>query len=118
MEKRNERGQVTILTLLVSFLLIAASFAVLLGVTQVYAWRNQAQIAADAASLASASNDGSRAEAARAASKNGAKLIAFAKLGDDVIVTTSSNGIKAKARATLEPKSRVGRNGSAQIGSR
>ena len=61
----------------------------------------QAQVAADAAALAGV--DGGRPAAMRLATANGAVLVRFALLGDDVLVTFILDGVSATARASRAP---------------
>lgn len=62
---------------------------------------SQARVAADAAALAGATDGRSRAE--QMASENGATLIAFAVVGQSVVVTVRVGSEEATARATGQP---------------
>lgn len=61
----------------------------------------QAQVAADAAALAGV--DGDRSAATRLAAANGAVLVSFTVIGDDVLVTVTVDGVRATARASRAP---------------
>jgi hypothetical protein len=93
---RREQGQVAPLALVA--LLFAAVLAV--GVVRVGDAAGRAasaQASADAAALAGAA-DG-RGAAVEVASANGAQVVSFAQIGDDVRVTVERRGATATARA-------------------
>ncbi len=95
-----DRGQAT--PLLAMVVLVAAILA--LGVARMGARlvdRAAARTAADATALAGAADD--RAAAEDLARANGAELVAFTRLGDDVLVTVRRSGETAQARATVAP---------------
>ena len=95
-----DRGQAVVLLLAVVVLIVLSMVAVgrfgarVVGI-------EQAQIAADAAALAGV--DGGRAAAARLADANGAALVSFTAIGDDVLVTVVVDGVRATARASRAP---------------
>ena len=63
--------------------------------------RNQAHVAADAAALAGTHSG--VGGAVRLAQSNGARLVSFSVIGDDVVVTVEVHGERAAARATTGP---------------
>ena len=92
----DQRGQVLPLCLLVVALAAAVALC-LVHLGAVVARRSRAQAAADAAALAGAT-EGERA-ARRLAAANGARLVQFHQLGEDVLVVVVRQGIRASARA-------------------
>ncbi len=83
-------------------LVLAALLSVGVGrVGVVMVQRQRAQIAADAAALAGVS--GGRDAAAGLADANGATLVAFDQVGDDVVVTVEIGAVDASARASNGP---------------
>ncbi len=98
--RAHDRGQAVVLLLVVVVLVVLSMVAVARFGARVVGIE-QAQIAADAAALAGV--DGGRAAAARLASANDGVLLAFARVGDDVLVTVDVRGVKAVARASRAP---------------
>ena len=97
---RNEHGQAAPLVLMA--LLFATLLAV--GVVRVGDGAGRAasaQAAADAAALAGAA-DGQEA-ASEVAAANGARVVRFEQLGDDVRITVERRGASATARARWQP---------------
>ncbi len=97
---RRERGQATVLLLAVVVVVVVSMVAMgrfgarVVGI-------EQAQVAADSAALAGV--DGGRPAAVRLATANGAVLVGFVRLGDDVLVTVTVDGVSATARASRAP---------------
>jgi hypothetical protein len=83
-------------------LVLAALLAVGVGrVGSVVLQRQRAQIAADAAALAGVR--GGRSAAVSLAEANGATLVGFERVDDDVVVTVQVGVAEAAARATDGP---------------
>jgi type II secretory pathway component PulK len=97
---RNDRGQAVMLVLamvaaLAVMLMAMARFSVRLVETE------QAQLAADAAALAGVVQG--RSGAVALAERNGARVVEFRQVGDDVIVVVECGGARATSRATRAP---------------
>ena len=98
--RRNDLGQAVVLLLVV--VVIAALSVVAVGMfSQRVIDRGRAQTAADAAALAATT--GGRSAAGQLATRNGARLVSYAQLGDAVTVVVEVDGELATARATNGP---------------
>lgn len=96
-----DRGSMLVLTVLVG---LAVTAAVLMAITPLLTGlvqRQRAQAAADAAALAGVV--GGRPAAADLARANGAVLVAWSEVGDEVTVTVEVADQRARARATDAP---------------
>jgi hypothetical protein len=93
-------GQAVVLVLAVAVVIVLCMVAMGRFGTRVVRIE-QAQVAADAAALAGV--DGGREAAASLAAANGATLVSFAVLGDDVVVTVAVAAVRATARASRAP---------------
>jgi predicted transcriptional regulator len=99
-EQRRDRGQSTVLLLAVITLAVVSVTATARFAGRVVT-RQQAQTAADAAALAGAA--AGRTAASELADANGAVLVTFVEVGDDVQVVVRVGGATATARATRAP---------------
>lgn len=97
---RRDDGQAVLPVLIV----VGLSAALLLGLAPVVervVTTARARVAADAAALAGVV--GGPAAAGRLAAANGAGLVSFRRVGSDVLVTVTVDGVLATARATDAP---------------
>ena len=97
---RKDRGQAVMLVVAV----VALLAVLLMGLARFGArvvQIEQAQVAADAAALAGVVQG--RSAAAALAARNGARLVEFRQVGDDVIVVVECHGARATSRATRAP---------------
>lgn len=98
---RDDRGSMAILTVLIGVALTAAVLAAMIPWVGALGEQQRARTAADAAALAGVT--GGRPGSARLAAANGATLVTWRLVGDDVIVTVELGDHRATARATDGP---------------
>jgi predicted dinucleotide-utilizing enzyme len=99
---RGAHGQ-AVLTVALAVAVLVVALLVIGRVGRTVVDRARARTAADAAALAGV-RDG-RARAQEMAQRNGARLIDFEALGDEVDVTVEVGSMRASARARLEQDS-------------
>jgi hypothetical protein len=97
---RSDRGQAVVLVVAVVALLAVMLMAMARFGARVVEIE-QAQVAADAAALAGVVQG--RSAAVALAERNGARLVEFRQVGDDVIVVVECSGARATSRATRAP---------------
>jgi len=90
-----------VVTLLVGVATVGAALVAMFPLFDALVDRQRAQHAADAAALAGVT--GGRVAADELAGRNGATLISWSRIGDDVVVTVVVDGRRATARATDGP---------------
>lgn len=96
-----DRGSMLVVTLLVAVTTVGAALTAMFPLVDALVDRQRAQHAADAAALAGVS--AGRSASADLAGRNGATLVAWSRVGDDVVVTVVVDGRRATARATDAP---------------
>ncbi len=96
-----DRGQAAIATVFVAAALTGATLIGALELGDRLLDRRAAQHAADAAALAGMT--GGRESADRIAAANGAELVGFVRIGDDVVATVTVDAATATARASRAP---------------
>jgi hypothetical protein len=101
MRMRGARGQ-AVLAVALAIVVLVVGLLVIGRVGRTVVDRAQARTAADAAALAGV-RDG-RVRAQQMAEHNGARLVDFAAVGDQVDVTVEVGSVQASARARLDPQ--------------
>jgi len=96
---RGDRGQ-AIPAIALLWLVLVVSLLVMARVAGAVGDRARAHSAADAAALAGVHEGRSGAD--EMATRNGAELVSFTAVGDEVEVTVAFDGVHATARARLE----------------
>jgi hypothetical protein len=99
MRMRGARGQ-AVLAVALAIVVLVVALLVIGRVGRTVVDRARARTAADAAALAGVSAGRARAQAL--AERNGARLIDFEAVGDEVDVTVEVGSVRASARARLD----------------